>query len=180
MKVLVGLAAAFTLWRLGWLFAGASRSRIYFGPDTHADPLIAGCLLAALRHAGYWTRSRLPLFVGLTLLAVVLVAFRIQTVASESVGMLLTELAAVGLIVAAVNGSRLLSAKPLVWLGVISYSLYLWHQIAVHLTSPKIALPLALLLAWLSYRFIEMPFRRRRSTESESVSTDPAPAPAIS
>jgi peptidoglycan/LPS O-acetylase OafA/YrhL len=87
--------------------------------------------------------------------------------------MFLTELSAVGLIVAAVNGSLLLSFMPLVWLGRISYSLYLWHPIAAHLFGPIVGLPAALLLAWLSYRYIETPFRHHRRAE-------PAAAPATS
>jgi hypothetical protein len=59
--------------------------------------------------------------------------------------------------------------KPINWLGEVSYSLYLWHwPIAVVLiyqnTKPSVfnaivALVLSLLLAWLSYRFVETPAR---------------------
>ncbi|MBB5729222.1 acyltransferase family protein [Sphingomonas prati] len=66
---------------------------------------------------------------------------------------------------------RLLSLPPVLFVGLISYSLYLWHWpiFSLHFlatqrdatTSESIAmLALSVLLAWLSWRFIERPFRR--------------------
>ncbi|MEZ0244668.1 MAG: acyltransferase family protein [Sphingomonas sp.] len=66
--------------------------------------------------------------------------------------------------------ARLLSLRPLVWLGLISYSAYLYHQpifafVAVgSLDEPGQALRAALIVpvfvcAWLSWRFVERPFR---------------------
>lgn len=65
---------------------------------------------------------------------------------------------------------RLLSSKSMVGIGLISYSTYLWHQplfaFARHrsLEAPSVPLLLVLsvlsiVLAYLSWRFIEMPFR---------------------
>jgi peptidoglycan/LPS O-acetylase OafA/YrhL len=67
---------------------------------------------------------------------------------------------------------RLLCMSPMVGIGLISYSAYLWHQPLLafgRLYSPdplsdQILLILALLslpLAYLSWRFVEQPFRRR-------------------
>ena len=66
--------------------------------------------------------------------------------------------------------ARLLSARPMVGIGLISYSLYLWHQPVFALarirsiTEPSLVLMsiLALVsvgLAYLSWRFVETPFR---------------------
>lgn len=71
------------------------------------------------------------------------------------------------------HAQRLLSWKPLVWCGVISYSLYLWHwpffafhrYAFGHLPTPAGSLcyiAVAFLLATLSFRFVERPFRERR------------------
>ena len=66
----------------------------------------------------------------------------------------------------------LLSNRPMVWIGLISYPLYLWHWpllsylgIIRHgvptLIEIWIALIVAFILAWLTYRLVEMPLRRR-------------------
>ena len=70
--------------------------------------------------------------------------------------------------------SRLLSAKPLVLLGLMSYSAYLWHQPVfafarvLYPIEPSAALLVALIaltlaLAWLSWQFVELPFRNARA-----------------
>ncbi len=67
--------------------------------------------------------------------------------------------------------SRLLSHKGFVFIGLISYSLYLWHWPILALiryktdqplttTSQFAALGLSLLCGWLSWKYIETPFRR--------------------
>jgi peptidoglycan/LPS O-acetylase OafA/YrhL len=71
---------------------------------------------------------------------------------------------------------RLLATPPLVGIGLISYSAYLWHQPILVLSrnlyaDPGIGLPilastLSLLFAALSWRYVELPFRRLRSGHS--------------
>lgn len=73
--------------------------------------------------------------------------------------------------------NRLLSLRPLTMVGLVSYSLYLWHwPILVFVKSagwhawglPSISLPFVLVLtvfiSWISWRWIEQPFRHRRSS----------------
>ena len=71
---------------------------------------------------------------------------------------------------------RLLSLKPVVFVGLISYSLYLWHWPIIVFGSLGMTLVngltrhqtqlftfvLSLVVATLSWRFVEVPFRRRR------------------
>ena len=74
---------------------------------------------------------------------------------------------------------RGLSTRPSVGLGNLSYSLYLWHWPLIvfalvgwseSLTYMTVAVALSLVLSWLSYRFIEQPFRTRdTSTPSQMV-----------
>ncbi len=74
---------------------------------------------------------------------------------------------------------RWLSSPPMVLIGLISYPLYLWHWPL--LAMPRLALGralspaevglsviLAFAMAWLSWRFIETPFRRRRTGDEGS------------
>lgn len=66
---------------------------------------------------------------------------------------------------------RLLSHRALVGIGLVSYSLYLWHwpilaylrvlngAVLLPATWAALAVPASLVMAWLSYRFVERPFR---------------------
>lgn len=77
--------------------------------------------------------------------------------------------------------SRLLSKKPLVFIGLISYSLYLWHYPIIvfyqeytgrnglsFLSVIFIALA-TLSLSYLSWRFIEVPFRNKKNLDQEAL-----------
>ncbi|MBO9650881.1 MAG: acyltransferase [Variovorax sp.] len=71
------------------------------------------------------------------------------------------------------GAGRLLAARPFVWLGLMSYSAYLWHQplfaffrLAVAAdTGYQIGYELigaVFILAFITYRWVERPFRRQR------------------
>ncbi len=77
---------------------------------------------------------------------------------------------------------------PLRFIGLISYSLYMWHVPIIHplipaiknyLSTPLRRLPLAFLVAYLSYQLVERPFLNRRSM-GERPSSQEMPATAIS
>ena len=66
-----------------------------------------------------------------------------------------------------------LASPPLVWIGLISYPLYLWHWpllvfgatikfAPLTLLERELMLILSVLLAWATYRFIEKPIRFAR------------------
>lgn len=59
-----------------------------------------------------------------------------------------------------------MKARPLVVIGLISYSLYLWHVIIFWAdpfpARPILNLLLSVMVAIASYHLIEQPFRRRR------------------
>jgi len=76
--------------------------------------------------------------------------------------------------------NRLLSQRIIVGVGLISYSLYLWHQPVfafsrIYLVNkPSLALNsiliiLALMLAYLTYKYIEMPFRNNKSISQKII-----------
>jgi peptidoglycan/LPS O-acetylase OafA/YrhL len=70
--------------------------------------------------------------------------------------------------------ARLVSHPPVVWLGLVSYPLYLWHwpvltlgRLAVPMEQHALVTPLAivasLVLAWATFTFVERPVRARQS-----------------
>jgi peptidoglycan/LPS O-acetylase OafA/YrhL len=150
---------------LGWrtlVVTGAVHSYsslVNLCPDTNAGGLMLGAVLA------YW-RPRVGNLVALGSLAGVLGLWFVglPTWADSP----LFDFASAGLVLAAVSPTvvaRGLSTRSLVWLGTISYSLYLWHfWILATLGWPlrAVTIPVSVLVAWLSYRYVEVPFRRRR------------------
>lgn len=73
-----------------------------------------------------------------------------------------------------------LSSRPLVWIGLISYPLYLWHWpllsfaqiVESHEPAPAIRggmVALAVLLAWLTYQVVERPLRFRPGSRKVAV-----------
>lgn len=71
---------------------------------------------------------------------------------------------------------RFLSAKPIVFIGLLSYSLYIWHwpifalnhYLNLEETTPRLVLCFALVFAaaWFSWRFIEKPARSLSQTKA--------------
>ena len=90
---------------------------------------------------------------------------------------------AVLVIVFSVDGTlanRVLSIRPLVFIGLISYSLYLWHQpvfaylrvTSLHTLKPIEFLPALLgvfVLSYLSWKFVENPFRNRSKLKTKKL-----------
>jgi len=73
---------------------------------------------------------------------------------------------------------HIFSNRILVWVGLISYPLYLWHWPLLTFaridtgeplsrTIRLLLLVLSVVLAWLTYRFIELPFRRRSPSKAQ-------------
>ena len=68
--------------------------------------------------------------------------------------------------------ARLLSLRPMVWIGLVSYSAYLWHwpllsflrygHARIGPLSGLVVFALTFVLAWLSYRYVEQPARSVR------------------
>lgn len=153
-------------------------SRVYYGTDTRAFSLLFGALLAILWEYRMVPR-RLSASVNMVLGSVSFAVLLVMTIAingssnfwyrgGQFVGTILTVL-----VIYTVSGrktwlSRFLSHPVLKWIGDRSYSIYLWHYPIILLISKGIKaswwitlieIVLSVVLAELSYRFIETPIR---------------------
>jgi len=163
---------------------GSDPSRVYYGTDTRAFALLIGAALALVWPSRKLSAKVSPLarlgidLAGCAGLLVMLVMIwrtnQYETFLYHG-GLLLLSVATAVLVVAIAHpASRLgkvLGGQPLRWLGVRSYGIYLWHYPVIVLTSPvvntggvnvvQIALQLlaSILLAALSWRFVEEPVR---------------------
>jgi peptidoglycan/LPS O-acetylase OafA/YrhL len=170
---------------------GTPLDRLYFGSDTHLQPLAVGAALAAALHVRpprVAARRRLLGPSGL-IAAAFLGAEIVRTSSTDPDvyrgGFLLVALAAACLVLAVVAGpptvlTRALSGRAIGWIGQRSYGLYLWHWPVicwltadavgfdgVRLQVVRIAVMMTCTVA--SYRWIEVPIRTRRTGPSTAL-----------
>ena len=169
---LAAVAGVVLLGSLTWTVyltgAGVSWMRTYFAPDTRAAGLLAGCLLGSVGTGGCPKLLVHTWPVPLAVLVWLAVTFNNHDKSMGYGGFALASLASVWLIAVAAENSgnplgRLLAHPVAQWIGLRSYSVFLWHFTlgqAFHYVglSLWVALGCALIVADLSYRFVERPF----------------------
>jgi peptidoglycan/LPS O-acetylase OafA/YrhL len=154
----------------------------FFLLPTRAYELAIGSLLALA--VGYHSDTlRRPALDGLlAVLGILAIGYAVfaydQNTPFPSYTALLPCLGTAAIIWANRNGQtivgRLLSLRPIVFIGLISYSLYLWHWTLLvlnraiwpgmpSLTSRVVVVAISVVAAYLSYRFVETPIRRNRA-----------------
>ncbi|MBP0726117.1 acetyltransferase [Bacillus sp. RG28] len=164
---------------------GTDPSRVYYGTDTRAFSLLIGAALSFI-----WPSRKLSTKIeklGRTTIDLMgilgLVIFFImvnntnQYDSSVYQGKMVLLSVSTAVLIASLahpssNVSRFLAMKPLKWVGLRSYGIYLWHYPVIVLLSPKVntgefnlflsifQLIVIFVLAGLSYRFIEDPIRK--------------------
>lgn len=160
-------------------------SRIYFGTDTRAFSLlvgVVGAILYPMERLHSKVTPQQNMVYSVVSLASIVTLITVMVYTSEyntwlyRGGFLLV--AILGLIVIISSGkqhtlmSKLLSFKPIVFIGKISYSLYLWHFPILVLTTPVseignpniffviLRIVLTFAVAIVSYVFVETPIRK--------------------
>jgi peptidoglycan/LPS O-acetylase OafA/YrhL len=158
---------------------GSSPDRLLHGTDTTADQLLWGCALAAA--ATLWPERvrqlvRLAFVPAVAFLVVVFVRDLPYTHAGYTFGYALVALAGAAVVGRLGLGedrlTRALAPAKVVWIGTISYGIYLWHYpieyelpgaIADHgkAVSVAAALVLSIAAATASFYLVERPLARR-------------------
>jgi peptidoglycan/LPS O-acetylase OafA/YrhL len=193
--VLWALCGVVCVWRCILVFGyGVVEDRTYMASDTRFDSILFGCALAVSmnpmldRPAGgerLWKWGLLPAGLALLLLTFVYRApwFR------ETIRYTIQGLALVPVFVTAIRFPdwrpfRLLNMRWVAFIGTLSYTLYLTHQIVLMVfhqqfpgldatTNAAAALATACLLAYLVHRFVEKPCARLRKRLSGAPSAVP-------
>jgi peptidoglycan/LPS O-acetylase OafA/YrhL len=176
--LVAGLIGSFALALLGnSIHPGFNTAFNFFMLPTRVWELLAGALLALHQHrlrpasaaiadAGTW------LGLGLIALSIAVID---KTTTFPGWATLLPVLGSVLVLLCGrsdTSSGRLLASPAMVGIGLISYSLYLWHQpvlafARIRSFEPLSDVALAILvalsfaLAWASWRFVERPFRNR-------------------
>ncbi|MEP6639576.1 MAG: acyltransferase [Chloroflexota bacterium] len=177
IATLLGIAIASAIWRIILNANAASDARVYFGSDTRAEALLAGCALACA--VARWPSVRIPRWAGTAALLTLLAVAANPNIAAPWPGAMysIATAATCLVIIAGLRPGRQwlgLDTRPMKWLGERSYSLYLWHvPVILFLGAPMGQLAPAvrigalamfsLALAILSYELVERPLRRPRT-----------------
>lgn len=185
-KALVVVLVLFALepaLRVGsYMLFPATRGYLVMMLHTGADALIAGCaaallcrrerFLGAMRQHGNTVATLALLWI---FVASPLTGYHPPFRGFSLVlGITLDALAAASLVVwlhhaAPASARRVFGSGPLPWLGLVSYSLYLWQQVFLHpdagLAQGRLVIPLlgAVGIATLSFLWVERPFLSRRA-----------------
>lgn len=189
LLVAFALAATLSFALALWLVPARPVAAFFLLPTRGWELLVGAMLALAARPGGAAPGvavarplAELGAATGLALIAYAVFAFGPSTPFPGPPALVPTLGAALAIAFAtpATLAGRLLGARPLVQVGLLSYSAYLWHQpllaFARHASLDDPPRPLmfalaaaALPIAWLSWRFVERPFRDRRRVSRRTV-----------
>lgn len=188
VAVLVAVCLLMLAWRCYLTIAGASPLRIYYGTDTRADAILWGSILA-IGFNPLYREVRLPKrpWIGTgILIGSALIFFASSRFGSGfhySVGFTIQSLAAFGIFIPLILAptswvGRILNWRPLAWIGIVSYALYLVHRPVLilaetylpgpHLLQAGVGIAISFAIAWLMKRAVEDPLKKVRRTYSRA------------
>ena len=174
LRVIGAIAVLAIAWRAVAIGVMAP-SWVYNASDTNAAALLAGCYLGVARPRQWaWAGWSIPILVGLMLLPVF---------GEGGAAFLWGGFVAIGLGVVAIQHATThpawLEARALVWVGKISYGLYLWHYVFIRGGFPLwAAIPLTVAVSAASWYLVEEPIRRLRGRFKRRIDT-PVPPIAV-
>jgi peptidoglycan/LPS O-acetylase OafA/YrhL len=173
------LASAFEMARL--YTPGVDPTRVYEGTDTRAFGLLIGAVLALAWPAGRTVKPGLVVralldaagVVGLAVIGVLIWRVGEYSAFGYRGGLVLLSVATTAVVATTACPGTLvgfaLGWRPLRWIGARSYGIYLWHYPVIVLTTPANSKPdltraaiqvaVVVVIAALSWRFIEEPIR---------------------
>lgn len=178
LRTIAGIIAASFVLNV-WMVASGHAPASFYLPVTRAWELMVGAALAVLHYRGYCVSARWCGWQGLLGLILIGVGLALINPASAFPGAwaLLPVLGSALLLHAGPSAwinRYVLSWRPAVWVGLISYPLYLWHWALLslayvvlgpvahgHYARAGTLAVISLLLAWGTYRWIERPVRQR-------------------
>lgn len=152
----------------------------FFSPTSRAWELIAGAILAYVIFSKntYWSFIRRKNTNLIAILGVLLILIAVASINKNSPfpgwRALLPVIGTILIISAGPEtffNSKILASRFMIWIGLISYPLYLWHWPIASLmhsflnTNPSFSgsiaiISISFLFAWITYRFIECPLKQ--------------------
>lgn len=153
----------------------------FFTPNLRAWELLIGALLAFLMKSFSLsdTSAEIASITGLSMIVITVFFLSESVVIYPGPLTIVPTLGAALIILSGANRTRtsqLLSRRPLVFVGIISYSLYLWHNPIFEFVKAYtntgwnmgfrraiVASAASLCIAYVSWRYVETPFRGRNS-----------------
>jgi peptidoglycan/LPS O-acetylase OafA/YrhL len=172
------LLVASLLWRIALVDVfDASGARSSRGLDSAAAALLAGCALAYLvRARPTLTTGRIGFLLGAGLIGLVVAMLALRLGSAWNL-----ELTALGtvLIISSVQATDggVLAFPPLVYIGRISYGIYLWHFPIIAVMKAPVVVEIAVTLgvSMLSFHLLEAPFLRRFGRRADKPVSAAAP-----
>lgn len=184
IKALGGVVLLVTLGSFcACIFANDQSFRFYF-PLTRFWELGVGIVLSYAQHFGFWrpeaqTVLKRNVFSSLGAVLLIISFFTVNEQNFPGLETLLPTIGAFLILAASPKAlfNRFLAMPPLVFIGLISYSLYLWHWPLIayaNIVEPMheswvngVLLGVGFIISVLAYRFVETPFRTVRVAKTK-------------